>query len=575
MLLWIAVVACTSVARAQEQPTVAPDAGRDKAPLHAAPWCNGIKGAHEYRPDSARRGIEQGLKYWSELLQPARDLCNAKPDDAVAQQQVQAIEQRWINITGLPDKEAVATLTARLDEDKLKADKAKLCDELDVSDEVLGEERAFMTAKRVLFGCAKKGWADNSPMWTDSGMRLPDDLPFFLDVSAGDPDELVRLASVLSSVRVVNNKGDYFEKNLAATYAADQLDYQALKLDAVAKLLDTPPYQGNSYARAVGLESVGVAKAGIDDVEAEVKKRASKDPDWKELLVTAPQRGAAEWRASAAKWKDALARSNEFERKYFGPSKRAVRGCMPALRGDFEKMAHTLPHDTAHDLRESLSDPVASLLFQRMVLCAAIDDDANWAGQLRAIGSDIRYARGPRVAAYWAAVEALGKIVADRERFPVKLADMYLFKNNVLYDAALKEGSASKNRQDAMGYVGDSGNGVVASVKKSGDGVEIAFVKQRHQEMGYSCTDTNHLLAIRADGTLQYRQSCKPTGLYWIDNTPGGITVPKEWAAGVTAGHFVEFKTERGNPPKRRGLPVAVYADKNKKKLVNWMGLGF
>jgi len=574
--LCVLAVAAPSLARAEDQPSVAPDPGRDKAPLHAAPWCGAVKGGNEYHADSVRRGIESSMKYWNEIFQPARALCSARPDDAVAQQQVQAIEQMWINITGLSDKDAVASFAARLDDEKLKADKIKLCDGMDVSDEVLGEERAFITSKRVLFGCSKKGWADNQPMWADSGQRLPDDLPFFLDVSAGDPDELVRLASVLQSVRVVSNKESaYFEKQLAATYAMDQLDYQAVHLDAVSKLLDAPPYKGNSWARTIGMESVGVARAGIDAVEAEVGKRASKDPDWKELLVTAPQRGAADWRASAAKWKDALARSNDFERKYFGPSKRAARGCLDGLRGDFEKVAKNLKHDSAQELRESLSDPVASLLYQRMVLCVSVDDDANWAGQLRAIGADVRYARGPRVAAYWAAVEALGKILADRERFPVKLSDMFLFKDNVLYDAALKEAADSKNKKDPMGFVGDSGNGVVATVKKSGDGVEVAFVKVRHQEMGYSCTDTNHVLAIRPNGTLVYRQNCKQTGLFWVDNTPGAITIPASWAVGVSPGRWLEFKSERGTPPKRRALPVTVYTDKSKKKLVNWMGLGF
>lgn len=575
-VLFALAVAAPSLARAEDPLTVAPDPGRDKAPVHAAPWCGAVKGGNEYHADGVRRGIESAMKYWSGLFQPARDLCNAKPDDPEAQKQVQVIEQMWINITGLPDKDAVASLAARLDEEKLKADKVKLCDQIDVSDEVLGEERAFVTAKRVLFGCAKKGWADNQPMWADSGERLPDDLPFFLDVSAGDPDELVRLASVLQSVRVLSNKdSDYFEKQLAGTYVRDQVDYRAVNLDAVAKLLDTPPYKGNLWARTIGLESVGVARAGIDAVEAEVKKRASKDPDWKEFLVTAPERGVAEWRASAAKWKDVLARSNDFERKYFGPSKRAARGCLAGLRGDFEKVAKTLKHDSAQELRESLSDPVASLLYQRMVLCISIDDDANWAGQLRAIGADVRYARGPRVAAYWASVEALGKILADRERFPVKMADMFLFKDNTIYDAALKEAADSKNKQDPMGYVGDSGNGVVATVKKSGGGVEVAFVKVRHQEMGYSCTDTNHVLAIRPNGTLVYRQNCKQTGLYWVDNTPGAITIPAAWAGGVTPGRWLEFKSERGKPPTRRALPVSVYADKSKKKLVNWMGLGF
>ena len=202
-LLFGLAVAWSSVAGAQEQVSVAPDPGRDKAPAHAAPWCSGIKSANEYHADSVRRGIESGLKYWNGLMQPARDLCNAKPDDAVANQQVQAIEQAWINITGLSEAQALKTFKARLAADKLKADKEKLCDALSISEEVEGEERAFMTARRVLFGCVQKGWADKQPIWADSGEHVPDDLVCFVDASSVEPDPLVRLALVVDHLRFV------------------------------------------------------------------------------------------------------------------------------------------------------------------------------------------------------------------------------------------------------------------------------------------------------------------------------------------------------------------------------------
>ena len=48
-----------------------------------------------------------------------------------------------------------------------------------------------------------------------------------------------------------------------------------------------------------------------------------KDAAWKELLVTAPSKGLADWNKVAAQNQEALSRSNAFEAKFFGPSQRS------------------------------------------------------------------------------------------------------------------------------------------------------------------------------------------------------------------------------------------------------------
>jgi hypothetical protein len=92
--------------------------------------------------------------------------------------------------------------------------------------------------------------------------------------------------------------------------------------------------------------------------------------------------------------------------------------------------------------------------------------------------------------------------------------------------------------------------------------------------MGRSCVETNRILQFRADGSPLYYQKCKDTGMVTVDTTAVGITVPSEWADGIVPGAAVEFEAGFGNNAARPGLPVAVYADKSKKKLVNFYGLG-
>ena len=182
------------------------------------------------------------------------------------------------------------------DGDRVAADQHKLCDALVVSGEVEGEDKAFMGARRALFGCPDQA------LWI-SEIRLPDDLGNFLDSSATEPDELVRLARVIDrSHFVFATRDSNFERGVVG-YAIDQIDYKGLSAQRVLAELDQPPYKGNTYAQTVALESLGRARLAIKAVEVEVQSRST-DADWKAALVTAPQQAIDQWTQLAARTKD-------------------------------------------------------------------------------------------------------------------------------------------------------------------------------------------------------------------------------------------------------------------------------
>jgi len=178
------------------------------------------------------------------------------------------------------------------------------------------------------------------------------------------------------------------------------------------------------------------------------------------------------------------------------------------------------------------------------------------------------------MAAYYAILEALGKIVKDREKFVVKVED---FRNVMPDGHALSElamnAAAGRPAHDSMAFVGDKAKGVVKSAAKSGDLVVVTFQTKKHQEMQYNCVDTNRLMSIDSNGRLHYYQRCTEAGMTTVNDTPAPVSVPVLFADKITAGSVVEIETTRGKDAKDRwGFPVAVYADGSKKKLVNWFG---
>src|SRR4029077_15226568 len=83
---------------------------------------------------------------------------------------------------------------------------------------------------------------------------------------------------------------------------------------------------------------------------------------------------------------------------------------------------------TATEDKETLGGPIAALLFQRFVACTAVDENPVVAAHLRSI--EQRQVRGPRAAAYYATLEAVGKLTANHPRFPVKASAYSWFERN-------------------------------------------------------------------------------------------------------------------------------------------------
>lgn len=532
---------------------VAPAPGRATAPVRPPPWCGAVKGQPSSGPDAIARFIET-----DDLIKAAELTC-AWPKEPVVQRAVAAIEQSWINETGLAEPDALASLQARLDHDRFDADKKRLCDALTVPDEVGGSVHSFTEARRTLFGCGM-----SEPMW-NTRTDVPTDVQAYLEL---ETDELARLALVLHHGRVLTSR--ITQDDFLVSYVVDGLDYRELAAPSVLRALDAAPYQGNGYARIVILESLGRARTMIDAIDAAVKAKSA-DADWKELLVTAPQRGIAEWNKLATTYKAELARSNEFERKVFGPSKKALAGCHGELRADFLRVIGTLKHDTVNDFKTALGHPIAGLLFDRLAACMAVDTDPMVASQIIALRHGIGVSRGPRAAAYRAAVEALGKILEDRTKFSVSPS---AFGQFALRDVGLDEiarkfvSSRSKEWADPMGFVLDGENGIVEHATKSANGVKVTFPTKSWSYMEQACTPTNRLIQILRDGTLVYEQRCRDIGMKTETRKPPDITVATELAAGIAPGAYIEFITTRN----RITLPTAVFSDKSRKKLVAYYG---
>ncbi len=549
----------------------APEAGMVAAAKPQAPtWCKNVEGADQRgrNPRAWSRTITSGMSDPEFLIEAAAMAClwETNPE---TQRGVQVILQVWMNRTGMSQVAAVESLTLRVQKSKFKEDREKLCNALVTPSEIEGEEKYFMLARKTLF-CSFR----NEPQWAQQNKAVAPELAAFLDMSTNEPDELVRLASVIAHNSYVFAEATEYSERKLVSYVSQQLDLKAISDVALNKVLATPPFAGNRYARAVGIESEAYAQMIARSLKKVVDERTAKDADWKSLLVSAPEKAVADWTAMAAKYKAQIARSNEFEQKFWGASKKAVAGCWPTLRKDFVDVVNDQKHGNANELKEALNNPIAALLFSRVVACASLDQDALYAGSLIKVARDVRFARGRRTAAYYGALEAIGPIMADRAKFPVAAKDLDLYQDRSLIDRAYNFQMDRKSEINSVGWVGDAGEGTVKTVKKHAKGTEITFVTTKVQVMGRSCTPTNRILMFRTDGSPLYYENCKDTGFYTVNTTPMTIVLPvAEWAQNIKPGAVMSFEAAPNyDAPFRLALPTYVYADKSKKKLISFAG---
>ena len=551
---------------------VKPEDGAEKVGPLAPKWCKGATEEPEGGVEGLRK-IARNIKSFNEgryfsfsaALYAADAMCIA-PDNDDVKKLAGALIQSLVNSVGYSSEEAIADLTARLDEEGLKKSKKALCAELGVDEEALGAEKTFGETRRTFFGCSPS--TDDkveSAQWTSGGGQFGFTKIFwYLDTDVQPASELVRLAYLLDTVRPPADDSSY-KAPVAAQYAWLQLDMKAFDPERLKKEMAEPPFKDNVYARLTLSESVAQYQRNARAFEAFVKKTA-KDDDWKNIITRAPEKAVKEWTADFAKYKDAVQDARDFEGKLFAPSLKAGKGCSAKLRPAFAKYLKSIKAKPAEFDTAVAGDAVGSYLLQHLVACEEVEGNAGFAALLRRVSEKGRLARGPRLAAYYGAVEAVGTAKADRPKFPIEPNQLW---SPAARDIEERAGEASKEQVT----LADDGASIVKSVSKTPKGTKVVFITQTYQYMSQTCTPTNRIYRINSSGVVEYYSNCKDAGLKTGSEHVKDIVVPNEFAAGIAPGRYVEFTGDFGGPNAAH-YPIFVYADKSKSKLVNWRGFG-
>ena len=546
-----------------------PRAGVDQAgPASGArpAWCGALTAPPENGGLSAHldQYYDAPERRFDHIIAAAKSLCKNDTAHPVIKRATQEIVQIYMNAYGLSAPDAVEALVLTTKEGAREEGEKATCKALEIDGEVGGAERAFIVAKRLLFGCNVE-----TSISLVSGGTMEAAVPW-LDSSAKPFDELVRLSFVSTEADAIVRSLKYGEREGMKTlthYAIGQFDFKALDAKAALHALDNDPaLKGNQYARVVVKETLGQTRLALLEVEAVVKKKTEKDPDWKEILITAPQKGYNDYLAASAKYKAELQRSAEIEQTLFGASRKAAAGCQKTLKTDLVGVLKPLKKDTLKDFIDAVNaHPVAGLLIRRLQACIAVDGHPDAAREMRRIEHGIRVLRGPRQAAYYATTDAIAKIKADRDKFPLEAGDVEVHRTDILdkltFDLA-KGGSST-----AFGVW--DGTGVVKTVKKTKDGVYVVFAKDKQERYIESdCTTTNRIVTWDHDGRPIYYRKCKG-GVQKVDVSPDPINVPADLAEGVAPGRTVVFGVSN-SADQRISMPFLIYKDKKGKGLVTF-----
>jgi hypothetical protein len=533
---------------------IAPAKGRPAIGSIAIDWCahanteNGSGGALA----RALSGMEQRGWFWEDITRVASYLC-VNPRDAQYQRQAGYFIQGLVNLTGQTATEVLADLRFRMDGKRWNAEREATCKRYEVSSEASVEERELAEAHRDMFGCAYDavpGW------WLD---RANTKIDHHLDRTAAEPSQLLRSYSVTRCMAVPSKP-----EQIVLQYAMCSRDLQALDVATLDRELANDKH--NAYARTIARQQLARTKMRGTEFEAKVREVAAKDAALEQLAYKVPSaawdRAIARHRSNAAP----LARAAAFETVFYGPSKKAARGCSTQLRDDFRAYVRAgKPKDLAA-VDALATDDVGVLLLSRLSACEALDGGGHAAVMLYTLGNAARTARGPRLAVYHALVDALSEIRSDRERFPLELRDLPSMPPMQIWADTYSQASSSVLAMQKAA-------GVVKKVTTVEDGVTVEFATESWTEDDWNCVDTTKVFKID-DGRVIYHQSCKKVGKRTVKRTAPSIWIPSAYAAKVGAGTFVEFDYDLNKKhDKAIAMPRVVFKDKQRTTLLAAYGI--
>jgi len=456
--------------------------------------------------------------------------------------------------------------------DKFAEQRTALCKALEVSPELGGKEKTYADAKRHLFGCAN----DGQLLWQDLGPINTGGVMFYLDSELG-PDPLMRVYWLYGFVREPREAlpaKDASDNLPLLYYAIAQDDLAKVDPAALDKLVSAPPY--NEYARIALMETVADLKARQRAYEQAVDKMTKGDDDYTAILRTAPKQAWDQWDKITTQWKPELERSNAFEAKFSSPSRKALKGCSPELAKDAQKVIKSFKTTDYKELVDKIAgDPAANVLLRRVAWCFAVDKVPG-SGALKDLVQKGRNLRGPRSLAYYAIVDAIAEAKKDRPRLLLELSNFFANGGVLSGESHFDERDFDFSGRVPGEWERSDDQGVVASVKKGAEGVQINFKKVIIKSPDYDCVDdTRHPLKINSDGRIEYYQHCKPNGKTNVyDQTPPSIVVSPLLAEGVKPGVFLRFVEAGGNAKSGTALGHIVFTKtkSDAKKISSFFG---
>ena len=562
----------------------APLPRREKVSPMAPDWCgdfqkpDGSETAERLKA-SVGRALESNFFSHQTLVTIARGACSW-PDDAAVQQQVARWRQRHVNLTGLSEAEERLELKLRMAwadtndlRDRWRDEGKKYCESAalkrvnnpssDSADEINAAAREGALREMTKFAGGCKG-----DVFSREGASQ--DWTWWADGPAGSVPEASRAAAALACIDhhwAANGFPDPDDRSVQTSYAvcgatARRLDRARLEKEIEQ---DKLPELAKMNVRETFSRAGAVSEFLLEEY------RGRKDEDLKALVLDAPEAGWLAWEKSAATWKAELDAAFAYETKFYGNSKKAKLGCSAELGANLRKYVASLKIVKEDDAKKlSTNDPVAFVLAEHLVACAIKEGNWFFAAQTFELVSNARPHRGPATAAFWSVVDALGKILEDKESFPITYAALGKRSSPMAYQL----NNAWANQ---LGDGEEPASGEIKSAVKTGEGLKVTFttVKITYDKM--DCHDTRKLWRFDSNGTPLYFQDCKVVGKTTATISPDPVVVPLEVADKLAAGQVGTFAINAtGGERKfktRQGFPVTVYSDKGKKKVVKYYGL--
>lgn len=514
------------------------------------------------------------MKDVKDVLRAAQHPCRAV-DDERRQQWSAAWRQVIANRTGA-DEQLISRFLALLlkledkNGSKLKSD---TCAAFSVKPapgqrEPSQEEKDLRLATAYGVGCER-----NVHPVLESGIQSAGDYFHWYDRRVEPPSQLILAVMIIDKLgllvteaerngqewraQVLNRLGRY------AQMANDipRLDESKLKTELDAMKL-------NDYGRVMAEMTFAKARH-LGRIFESVYKEMS--PEIQELAFKAPKEGFAEWEKLYAANKEGVDLGWEVELKFMSNQTKDLAPChMKAHKAFTDYVTRAAKNKkTLEEKKAVMNDSMGFLLLRTSMICASLEKMYPLAATLFTDGLENKLVwRGPRNAAYWAMMERYAKYKNDDPSFPVSAMDVSGGLGTVRKGWEYRAYEMTFNKSYSRFE-----RGVVKSVQKDKDGVKLTFATDSWKETLWDCVETNKIDRI-VDGKIEYRRNCKAKGERTVKETVEPFVVPATYAAGISAGSFVEAQVENqdGN---RKGFPTAVYAGKDKKKLTGALGAVF